>query len=221
MIDIKRLYEKRFTTYERIRKQQLWKILCADFLQQFVEKNDLVVDIGAGHCEFINNICCGQKVAIDSNESIRQFADKDVRLIVTSVKEIRHLFEDNSLDVIFMSNFLEHLDSKEDVFRILNESYAVLKKGGRLLIMQPDIGLVGQEYWDFFDHKVPITCASLLEVLNVLNFKIIFLRHPFLPYSTKVKHLPLYPPLLRLYLKLRPLQILFGKQFFVCAEKQV
>lgn len=219
MIDVKKLYDKRFTTYERIKKQELWKILCHDFLQQFVGKSDLVIDIGAGHCEFINNICCGQKVAIDSNSSIKKYADKDVKLIINSVKKIRGLFGDNTLDVIFMSNFLEHLDSKEDVFRILNESYSVLKKGGKLLIMQPDIGLVGQEYWDFFDHKVPITCASLIEVLNVLNFKIKFLRYPFLPYSTKVKHLPLYPPLLRVYLKLRFLHFLFGKQFFVCAEK--
>jgi ubiquinone/menaquinone biosynthesis C-methylase UbiE len=219
MIDIKRLYDARFTSYERVRKQQLWIILCKHFLQQFVKAGDTVVDIGAGHCEFINNITARNKIAVDINNDVKKFAGKSVTTIIAPVKRVRTLFKQGSVDVIFMSNLLEHLDNKEDVFRLLNESYTVLRKGGRLLIMQPDIGLVGNSYWDFFDHKVPITFASLSEALYANQFLITFFRYPFLPYSTKVKLLPLWPPLLEFYLKFRPLQIIFGKQFFVCAEK--
>ena len=111
------------------------------------------------------------------------------------------------------------LNNKEDVFRLLFESYSVLRTGGRLLIMQPDIALAGDSYWDFFDHKVPITYASLTEVLLALKFKISFARYPFLPYSTKTRYLPLWPPLLKIYLKVRLLQLIFGKQFFICALK--
>lgn len=219
MIDIKKLYDLRFTSFERVRKNTLWRVLCEEFLQQFIKKTDFVLDVGAGHCEFINNITCGKKVALDINNDIKKFAGKDVRVISASVKVLQDKFRDNSLDIIFMSNLLEHLDSKEEVFRLLNEAYQVLKKGGKLLIMQPDINLVGHTYWDFFDHKVPITCASLLEVLASIKYKIKYLKSPFLPYSTKVRFLPLNPTLLRLYLKLRPLHYIFGKQFFVCAEK--
>lgn len=219
MIDLKKLYDSRFTTFERVRKERLWRILCHDFLQQFVAPNDLVVDVGAGQCEFINNISCGRKVALDINLDTKKFAHKDVRVITASVKRLKNKFKDNSVDTIFMSNLLEHLDNKEEVFRLLNEAYQVLKKGGKLLIMQPDISLVGHAYWDFFDHKVPITCASLLEVLKADNFAIKYLLYPFLPYSTKVGFLPLNPIFLKMYLKIRPLHYLFGKQFFVCAEK--
>jgi ubiquinone/menaquinone biosynthesis C-methylase UbiE len=219
MIDSKRLYDKRFSTFERIRKQQLWKILCEDFLQKFIKPEDIVLDIGAGHCEFINSISCGKKIALDSQKDFCKYSNSGVSKIVSSVKNLRKLFKNDSIDVIFMSNFLEHLDSKEDVFRLLNECYMILRKQGRLLIMQPDIGLVGHKYWDFFDHKVPITCASLVEVLKADNFTIKYLRFPFLPYSTKVRFFPLWPPLLKIYLKFRPLQYIFGKQFFVCAEK--
>ncbi|MBI2617166.1 hypothetical protein HYW55_03480 [Candidatus Gottesmanbacteria bacterium] len=85
--------------------------------------------------------------------------------------------------------------------------------------MQPDIGLIGHAYWDFFDHKVPLTCASLTEALNANQFQITYLRHPFLPYSTKVKYLPLWPIILKIYLAVRPFQYIFGKQFFLCAQK--
>lgn len=219
MLDIKKIYDARFTTFERVRKNELWKILCRDFLQQFIDEDDMVVDVGAGQCEFINNVKCGQKIAVDINTDVKKYALKDVKVVISSVKHLKNLFKENSVDVIFMSNLLEHLDSKEEIFRLLREAYFVLKKGGRLLIMQPDISLVGHSYWDFFDHKVPITYSSLMEVLLVDGYIISFSRYPFLPYSTKVKHIPLWPPLLRIYIKCRPLHYIFGKQFFLCAQK--
>ncbi len=219
MIDVKKLYDTRFTKLERVRKQKLWKILCQDFLQQFIKENDIVLDLGAGHCEFINNIFCGTKIAVDINNDIYKHAAKNVKVIKSSVKYLKKLFPKESLDVIFMSNLLEHLDSKEDVFRLLNETYQVLKTDGRLLIMQPDISLVGHEYWDFFDHKVPLTLASLTEVLLANQFKIHYVRFPFLPYTTKTKFLPMNSFLLKIYLKVIFFQKIFGKQFFICAKK--
>lgn len=219
MIDIKKLYDKRFTTIERIRKKQLWHILCHDFLKKFINDLDIVVDLGAGHCEFINNISARKKIAVDVNLDIKKYAAKDVQVIVAPIKKLKNIFLKNSINVIFMSNLLEHLDNKEDVFRLLHEAYEVLKKDGRLLIMQPDISLIGHSYWDFFDHKVPITFASLTEALIANQFRISYTRYPFLPYSTKVRFLPLWPPLLSIYLKVRFIQIILGKQFFICAEK--
>lgn len=219
MIDIKRLYDARFTKLERVRKRKLWQILCKDFLQQFINEEDIVADLGAGQCEFINNISASKKIAIDVNIDIKKFANKDVKVVIAPIKKLKNLFPPKSINIIFMSNLLEHLDSKEDVFRLINEAYDVLKSNGRLLIMQPDISLVGHSYWDFFDHKVPITYASLIEVLRANQFKIVYSRHPFLPYSTKVKFLPLWPPFLSIYLKIRVLQTIFGKQFFICAKK--
>ena len=219
MINIKNIYDARFTTYERILKNELWEILCRDYMQKFVQSDDKVVDVGAGHCEFINNIKAGERIAVDVNSDCRKFASKNVKVIISSIKQLKKIFTVNSVDIVFMSNLLEHLDNKEDVFRLLSESYEVLKKGGKLLVMQPDISLVGHEYWDYFDHKVPITSSSLVEVLKAIGYKIYHLHNPFLPYTTKTRFLPLWPLLLRLYIKLPFLHPLFGKQFFVVAQK--
>jgi ubiquinone/menaquinone biosynthesis C-methylase UbiE len=218
-INISKLYDVRFTKLERVRKQALWKVLCQEFLQQFIKNNDTVVDLGAGECEFIGNISCGKKIVVDINRNIRHFAPSNVKVIFASIKHLKTIFREKTVDVIFMSNLLEHLDSKEEVFRLLNEAFAILKKGGRLLVMQPDIKLVGNSYWDFFDHKVPLTFASLKEVLFANGFTLKYVRYPFLPYHTKIHCLPTWPIFLRIYLKVRWLQILFGKQFFICAGK--
>lgn len=37
---------------------------------------------------------------------------------------------DNSVDITFMSNFLEHLKTKEEVLEVLSEIHRVCKSGG-------------------------------------------------------------------------------------------
>lgn len=219
MNSIHKLYNTRFNNYERIRKIKLWQVLCEDFLQQFIRKNDCVVDLGAGTCEFINSIRCGKKIALDSSPEAKKHAKKEVEVIIGSVKNIYKLLKNKKPDVIFMSNLLEHLDSKEEAFRLLVESYRILVPKGKLLIMQPDIARVGNAYWDFFDHKIAITQRSLFEALETVGFKISYFKDPFLPYTTKTTFLPLWSFLLRIYLRVRLLHFIFGKQFFVCAQK--
>jgi hypothetical protein len=72
-------------------------------------------------------------------------------------------------------------------------------------------------YWDFLDHYLPLSHVSLSEALALSGFRVTECRPRFLPYSTKSK-LPQSPVLLRLYLRLPPLQWLFGRQMFVVAE---
>jgi len=217
MQDYRELYKIRFNKFERIKKQKLWKIFCRIFLQQFInKKNDLVLDIGAGSCEFINNIQCRGKWAIDGDPNFRKNAFKNVKTIVGKAHQVKTKIH-KKFDIIFLSNLLEHLDSKEEVFKFLFNLKFLLKRNGKILLMQPDIKRVGMSYWDFFDHKVALTEKSLIEVFEALDYKIIFKISPFLPYSTKVGF-PLWEFLLIIYLKLRPLHYIFGKQFFLIAQ---
>jgi 2-polyprenyl-3-methyl-5-hydroxy-6-metoxy-1,4-benzoquinol methylase len=213
------LYRQRFNSFERIRKLKLWQVLCQDYLQRFIKRSNTVLDLGAGSCEFINSIRCHKKIAIDANQELLRRAKKEVRVIVGNITRIKTLLGKVKVDVVFMSNVLEHLDSKEQVFKLLVDIHQILNRDGRVLILQPDIYLAGDSYWDFFDHKVPLTSKSLVEALEAVGFKITHLHSPFLPYTTKTKYLPMYPWLLRLYLKLKPLHRFLGKQFFVAAKK--
>ena len=55
----------------------LWKVLCADFFQRFIPQDAIVIDLAAGYCEFINNISCARKIAIDLNPETRNRAADD------------------------------------------------------------------------------------------------------------------------------------------------
>lgn len=211
------LYRRRFGAAERKRKDALWKVLCADFLQRYVEATDTVIDLGSGYGEFINNIRAAKKIAVDLNEDTADALDPDVTFALSAGARVPNV-QDGSADVVFASNFFEHMLSKAELMETLREIARVLRIGGRLLVLQPNIRFAYREYWDYFDHHVALSDRSLAEAVEMSGFRVTDVRPRFLPYTTKSK-LPQHPALLRLYLRLPPLQWLFGKQMFLAAER--
>jgi len=106
------------------------------------------------------------------------------------------------IDVVFASNFFEHLLTKRGLLRTLAEVRRVLRPGGRLLILQPNIRDAGGAYWDFFDHHLPLTERSLVEALELAGLKPIEVRRRFLSFTSKSD--PPSAPVLRLALSQDP-----------------
>ena len=211
------LYQGRFSKKEVEDKTRIWEILCKHFFQDYVSPNDTVLDLGAGYCDFINNIQCRGKFAVDLNDDTPSLAHSNVTVQQASSTNLSFL-ADESVNVVFTSNFLEHLRTKEEALQTFNEVHRVLKKGGLFLILQPNIRHVGFEYWDFFDHHIALTEKSLIEGLLIKGFKIKRVISKFLPFTTKSK-IPQHPFLVWLYLKVPLVWRIMGKQSFLVAEK--
>jgi SAM-dependent methyltransferase len=113
--------------------------------------------------------------------------------------------------LVFMSNYLEHLASPDMVIEQLRFAARPLKPGGRVLVLQPNIKLVGHAYWNYVDHKVALTERSLVEAGTVAGFMTVRLITRFLPYTFKSR-LPASPRLVRAYLAFPPAWRLMGKQ---------
>ena len=50
---------------------------------------------------------------------------------------------DGTIDVVFTSNFFEHMPDKRALLRTLDECRRVLRPGGRLLVLMPNLRYVG------------------------------------------------------------------------------
>jgi SAM-dependent methyltransferase len=214
--DLQELYAHRFAGQQDARSV-LWQTLVDAYFQRFIGADDTVLDLAAGYCEFINSIRCSTKIAVDLNPDVKQRADPDVRVCHANATELP-LDLSGQIDVIWVSNFFEHLPDSATLLAVLDECRRVLRPGGRLLILQPNIRLTGAAYWDFVDHSLALTERSLAEALTTRGFEIDIMKVRFLPYTTESR-LPISPALIRLYLKLPPAQWVLGKQTFVVARK--
>ena len=126
--------------------------------------------------------------------------------------------QSESVDIVFVSNFFEHLPSTEALLGTLAEIRRVLRPGGRALVLQPNIRLVGGAYWDFVDHHLALTEKTLREAFGLAGLRTIETRTRFLPY-TMVGKMPAHPALVWLYLRVPPAQWIMGKQSFLVAER--
>lgn len=217
MKTVKDYYSNRFKGNEIKRKKFIWQMLCRYFFNDYINEKNTVMDIGAGYCEFINTIKCFKKIAVDINPETKKYANSDVEVVNLKSNYLRKRFL-NKVDLVFISNFLEHLNSKEEIILFIETAYKVLKTGGKIIVMQPNIELVKEKYWDFIDHKMPLTVPSVIEALEINNFKIKRSIKRFLPFTTK-NNLPVYFWMIYLYLKLPQFLRIGAGQSLVIAQK--
>ncbi|MGY2874221.1 SAM-dependent methyltransferase [Marmoricola sp. URHA0025 HA25] len=211
--DLKVLYANRFGQEEE-QRTDLWQVLCSHFFQKWVPEDATVLDVAAGHCEFINNIRAGRKIAVDLNPDVKVRAAGDVETHNQRSDAMTGI-PDASVDRVFISNFFEHVP-REVIVSTLVEVLRVLKPDGKLLILQPNVRYCAKDYWMFFDHITPVDDRALVEALRATGYDVETCIPRFLPYTTKSR-LPSGPGLVRLYLKIRFAWRFLGAQAFVVA----
>jgi predicted SAM-dependent methyltransferase len=127
---------------------------------------------------------------------IKEFVNIDIEGSCDIKKDITTLKYDNeTVDEIYMSHMLEHLN-REDAIELINNCYVWLKKHGRLFISVPDIKKLGKLInlyddeilmsWIYgdgnniynFNHHWGYSENSLKKLLNIAGFNQI---EPFEP----------------------------------------
>jgi len=214
--DLDAIYGVRFKNQEGYR-QRVWAIL-AKYFSRWIPSDSVVLDLGCGYCEFINQIVCASKFGMDLNPEARKRAAPDVHIQEQDCS-LPWSIPPATLSTVFTSNFLEHLPTKAHVEATLLHAHDALRKGGLLISMGPNVRCVPGAYWDFFDHYVALTELSMREILIKCGFDVQLCLEKFLPYSmSKGRTYPLW--MLRVYLAVPALWPLFGRQFLVIAKKK-
>jgi SAM-dependent methyltransferase len=210
------IYRRRFADSAAYRNR-VWRMLTAEFFPRWIGGHDTVLDLGCGWGEFINNIRAGKKLAMDLNADAKKHLQPEIEFLRQDCAA-PWAVADDSLDVVFTSNFFEHLPNKQALSDTLRQAFRSLRPGGRLIAMGPNIKYLGGAYWDFFDHHVSLTDASLREALEIEGFVVDTAIARFLPYT--LVNAPEYPlVLLRLYLACPWLWWIKGRQFLLVARK--
>ncbi len=210
------VYDRRFSDDEARAKDAMWRVICRH-LQRYVDEGGVVLDLACDRGYFARNIVAKERWATDARD-VQEHLPPEVRFVQSDGLLLDDVLPADTFDVIFTSNYLEHLASGEEVIRQLTVARGLLRPGGRVIVLQPNARLVGGAYWDFIDHKVALTEKSLAEAAELAGLRTVEVVTRFLPYTTKSR-LPTSPLLVRAYLALRPAWRLLGKQTLYIAER--
>jgi SAM-dependent methyltransferase len=213
---LQKLYDARFDEREVSAKDAVWREIVA-YLQRYIDPDEPVLDIGCDRGHFIRWVKARERWATDLRD-MRGVLPDEVHFMQVSGLDLAGALPAAEFGTIFMSNYLEHLESSDAVIEQLRIAAGLLRPGGRLIVLQPNIRLVGARYWDFIDHRVALTERSLLEAAELAGLGTVDLVTRFLPYSTKGR-LPKTAMLVRAYLAFRPAWWLMGRQTLFVGER--
>jgi SAM-dependent methyltransferase len=210
--ELSRAYELRFGEADEYRRA-VWRILLEAFFQPLIGPDKSVLDLGCGWGEFINQIQAKRRYGMDLNPASRAHLAPDVEFFEQDCALPWNL-PNAALDVVFTSNFLEHLPTKEALRDTLAQARRCLRPGGRIICLGPNAKYLAGRYWDFWDHHVALTESSLGEILRLRGFEIDRCVARFLPLTmSRRRQRPRW--LIRPYLRMPWLWRILGRQFLV------
>ena len=208
---LKEIYTRRFTEKDAADKDLIWREVGA-YLQRHIPipTGGEVLDIACDRGDFIRNISARGRWATDLRD-VSQHLPGDVHFVQANGIDLDKSLPNSHFDVVFMSNYLEHLPTSEHVIAQLSVARQLVKPGGKVAVLQPNIRLIGGSYWDFIDHQVGLTDRSLVEAGELAGLSTHRVIRRFLPFTTKSR-IPRNPLLVRWYLRFPIVWTVMGKQ---------
>ncbi len=216
MTDLDRVYEVRFDERSRGQKDEVWAEIVR-YIQRWVRPDRPVLDLACDAGYFIRHVRAAERWASDVRD-VSSSLPRDVHFVQSDGLMLDASVPQAHFGTVFTSNYLEHLADAAAVVEQLRVASRLLTPGGRLIVLQPNIRLVGGRYWDFIDHKVPLTERSLVEAGELVGLRTTRLITRFIPYTTKSR-LPQDARLVRLYLSFPPAWLVLGKQTLYVGER--
>lgn len=206
-----RYFQSRYSFDKR--RANVWRAICK-YLQRFVNVQGTILDLGAGYCDFINNITAERKIAVDLNNESGKYCNEDVKFYCSPITNLEFI-PDHTVDTVFMSNLLEHLENVH-LEKLFQEIARVTKAHAKLIILQPNYKYCFKDYFDDYTHVKAYSHISLSDFLTSVGYDILKVEKRFLPFSFKSR-LPMSFFLTKIYLSLpwKP----FAKQMLIVAEK--
>jgi SAM-dependent methyltransferase len=165
-------------------RSQIWRYLCA-YLARWIPKDADVLELGAGWCDFSNNVECASVTAVDLDATVQRAAAAHVTALVGDCTDLVGI-NDLSVDVVFASNLLEHLE-RPQANLLVAEAARVLRPNGRLILLQPNFRLAPGRYFDDYTHVAIFTDQSLQDYLKSRGWSIEAAYPRFLPLTMKSK----------------------------------
>ena len=123
------LYDARFDEREVSAKDAVWREIVA-FLQRFVDPEAPILDLACDRGHFIRWVRGTERWATDIRD-MRAALPDDIRFVQASGLDLTTVIPNGYFGTVFMSNYLEHLETSDAVVDQLRVVRQLLRPGGR------------------------------------------------------------------------------------------
>jgi SAM-dependent methyltransferase len=197
-----------------VERAGIWREIVA-FISADLGPIEKILEIGAGYCDFINSYPAQKRMCFELNPEREKFAAVDVDFRCGDAVSLMKMLE-VKVDVIFASNFFEHLSEQQHA-ELMPKIHDALVENGRLVLLQPNYRLCSKHYFDDETHQTIFSDKNIQLFLQKYGFQTLKIVPGLLPFSMKSR-LPKWPLLVRLYLRspIRP----NAAQMYVVAQKR-
>jgi SAM-dependent methyltransferase len=161
-------------------RRNVWRSI-ARYIRRDAPDVGTLIELGAGYCDFINQFPADKKIAFDLNPEMQAHVADGVDLRIEDATCLASV-SNESVDLIFASNFLEHLEADE-IASLLERCFEVLKPGGRLILIQPNYRLCRENYFDDPTHKTIFDDTNVAQWLSPHGLSVCKLVPGLLPFS--------------------------------------
>lgn len=176
----------------------VWRVI-AGHLARWISPDAVVLELGAGYCDWINHVRASRRVASDIWTDFGQHAAPGVETMVLDAGRDMARLPDAGFDAVLASNLLEHFEP-DAVAGLVRQVARVLKPGGRFLMVQPNFRYAYRAYFDDYTHRSIFTDVSLPALLRSCGFEIDTVDPTFMPYSMQGSAVTPRAWMVRLYL---------------------
>lgn len=129
-----------------------------------LKKTSLILEIGPGRGEFAEEAIERGYEYVGIEPSIALSNDlhtKGIRVINQSVPSID--FKDNSFDLVYSFDVLEHLKGYSEALQFIQESVRVVKTGGIVCVIAPNFTTLGPMFFEYEYQHTYITTFERIE----------------------------------------------------------
>jgi SAM-dependent methyltransferase len=194
----------------------VWRVIAAH-LSHWIPASAHVLEIGAGYCDWINHVTAARRVAVDVWPDLSRHAAAGVESLTLDVGIDLRTLGERAFDVVLASNVLEHFEP-DMAARVIADVSALLRPGGRVIVVQPNFRYAWRRYFDDYTHRSVFTHVSLAALLRSQGFEMELVQPRFLPYSMKGAGSLVRPWLVRAYLR-SPFKPLAGQMLLISRKR--
>lgn len=178
----------------------VWRAV-AGYVERWMPGDGAVLEIGAGYCDWINQVRAERRVAVDRWPGMPAHAAPGVEALVLDLAALGDTFGTGAFDAVLASNVLEHF-TPDAADALVSAIAGVLRPRGRLFVIQPNFRLAWRRYFDDYTHRAIFTDASLAALLRANGLRVLRVEPRFLPYSMRGARVPIADWLVAAYLRL-------------------